>query len=970
MIPFLKEVANDLIARFGSELKDIAIIFNNKRPEMYMKKYLAELIGKPIWSPSFFTVQQFFNNAFVEREADKLTQILTLYQCYNAIQQRIDGKTMSIERFYPMAEIILNDFAQLDYDLVEPNEVYTELYDIALIEKQFPHFSEEQLSFMAQFWSTFNSEKHSYIQDRFIELWKTLPLLYTDFHQALKERGLATNSQFYRSFAKGDETSPSYIYQFKQLVFVGFNALNKAEALLFKKWQKEKRALFYFDVDRYYLDDVQQEAGAFLRRNLNSHGLLHALGAPFNQLADRNQNIKIVQTTSYTAQAKLLDSFLVDKKSTDAISQGLTAVLLADERLLIPTLQSIPVSIETNITMGFPISQSPIYGIVDLWLRIQERYLQQKSDLIYYKDVEIFLSHPLIHTPDPIKEQVQQLIYTNHYINVPLVELQAVSRTSFFDKRTDGRYLIKNLQEIIREIFQIRKEKELLTYPDAAIFTEVFKILNQLYDALSTLPSLSVEFTISLIRKSLQGITAAIEGDPLSGVQVMGLLETRNLDFKEIYILGVNEGILPKTSSSATFIPDSIRRAHGLPVLENQEALSAYLFYRLMQRAEQITLVYNGHVDENSSGEISRFVKQLQFESHFNFIELKQQQIIKTNEAPPAMEIKKVNEIGKILQSYLNRDNSLRPGISATAFTTFLQSPLLFFLKYVAKIKEPQLLTEDFEANRIGSIIHEIMQWFYEELKRVSPHITAQRIKDQLSRLDHLCLKATAKDFYGNPAYFDINSPSSTEKIVLEIVKEYAQIFIHHDLKNTPFTIIELENKQDYVIDFPITVDGKESSVKLYGIIDRVDEKDGKIRIVDYKTGSDALDYTDIDSLFDPSSGKFNKALLQTLFYTYIYEKKTGKIGVEPNLYVARRLRQEGSLFYTKSRGSKFLLSEASLSSFKEAFELRLRQVLEDLFNQQIPFKHDPRINLPYNDHYQEFFRSGVDQDIEIESEY
>jgi len=970
MIPFLKEVSKDIVTRFGSDLRNVAIIFNNKRPEVYLKKHLAELIGKPIWSPSFFTIQQFFKNAFLEQEADKLTQLITLFQCYNTIQEQQGGKLVNIDRFYHLAEIILNDFAQLDYDLVDPEEVYTELYDIARIEERFPNFSEEQLALISRFWSTFSKEKQSYIQDRFIELWRILPLLYTRFHHALKDKGLATTPWMYRSLANGLETNTAYSDQYQQLIFIGFNALNKAEASLFKKWQKENLALFYFDVDRYYIDDTQQEAGTFLRRNLAVHGLINALGAPSNLISARKQPIQIVETASYTAQAKLLDSLLSTKANTGDVDQGLTAILLADERLLIPVLQSIPANMDTNITMGFPITQSPIYGIIDLWLRVQEQYSIQKREAVHFKDIELFLSHPLIQIADIIKERVHHLIYTHHYIHVPLAQLQPLIQSSFFDQQIQGKALIQRLQVIIKEIFNQRKKQELLTHPDAAIFTEVFLILNRLQDELDILAELTTPFVISLIRKSLQGITATIEGDPLSGIQIMGLLETRNLDFKEIYILGVNEGILPKTSSSATFIPDSIRRAHGLPILENQEALSAYLFYRLMQRAEQITLIYNGHVDENSSGEISRFVKQLQFESPFQFIYSKQQQQVKTTSEPLELVISKTNQVQQVLDSYLNSANPLRPGISATGFTTYLQSPLLFFLKYIAKIKEPQLLTDDFEANRIGSIIHEIMQQFYEELKQESAHITAIRIKDHLHTLPDLCLKATAQDFYGNPHYFDRNNPSSMEKIVLEIVKEYAQIFINHDLTITPFTIIELENKKDYVIDFPITVNGKESTVKLYGIIDRVDEKDGKIRIVDYKTGGDALDYTDIDGLFDPTSGKMNKALLQTLFYTYIYENKTGKKEVEPNLYVARKLRQEGSLFYTKSRGNRFPLSANTLSNFKEAFALRLRQSVEDLFNSNIPFKHDPNVDLPYNDHYQEFFRSGWDQDIEIESEY
>lgn len=970
MTPFLKEVSADLIARFGSDLKNIAIIFNNKRPEVYMKKHLADLIGKPIWSPSFFTIQQFVKNAFEEQEADKLTQIITLFECYNSMQAQREGKQVNIDQFYPMAEVILNDFAQLDYDLVDPDDVYAELYDIAIIEKRFPNFSEEQLAFINQFWSTFSKEKQSFIQDRFIALWQLLPSLYIHFHRTLKQKGLATTSHLYKAFAKSLETNPSYIEQYHQLIFVGFNALNRAEAMLFKKWQQQNRALFYFDADEHYLSDTLQEAGTFLRRNLYTYGLTNALGVPSNYLNTQKQAIKIVETTSYTAQAKLLDSLLSDKADSDEINKGLTAVLLADERLLIPALQSIPAAIETNITMGFPISQSPIYGVVDLWLRVQEQYLLQKRDLVHYKDIEIFLSHPLIQTSDDIKERVRSLIYINHYIHVPLASLQDLAPLPFFDRQSQGKDLIKSLQIIVQTIFNERKEQQLLTYPDAAIFTEVFRILNQLHDALSMLADLRIEFVISLIKKSLQGITAAIEGDPLSGLQIMGLLETRNLDFEEIVLLGVNDGVLPKTSSSTTFIPDSIRRAHGLPVLENQEALSAYLFYRLMQRAEKITLVYNGRVDENSSGEISRFVKQIQFETDIPFIHFKQQQAVKTHDTPFNVEVSKKNNVQQMLATYLQQQNPKRPGISATAFTTYLQSPLLFFLKYIAKIREPQLLTEDFEANRIGSIIHEIMQWFYEELKQESPYITAQRIKDHLKRLPSLCLQATAKDFYGNTAHFETNALSSMEKIVLEIVKEYALIFINHDINVAPFTIIELENKKEYVVDFPVHIDGLESTVKLYGIIDRIDEKDGKTRIVDYKTGADALDYTDIDSLFDPTSGKFNKALLQTLFYTYIYEKKTGKKEVEPNLYVARKLRQEGSLFYTKMRGNKSPLTGQGLASFKEAFAQRMQHTLEELFNSSIPFKHDPNVDLPYNDHYQEFFQSGTDQDIETENEY
>jgi len=960
MLPFLKEVAIDLVNRYGENLKDIAIIFNNKRPEVYIKQYFAELLQKPIWSPSFFTIQDFFKQGSVAIEADKISQIVLLHDCYTKLLLDKQQSPLSIDRFFPIAETILSDFAQIDYDLVDPQAIYQEIHDIAEIEKRFQFLTEEQILYLESFWKSFNQYGQEQIREKFIQLWKIMPLLYTDFNQTLEKQGKSTTAGMYRKAATSQQEEERITGAYQQLVFVGFNALNRAEGTLFRRWQEEGKALFYFDADEYYLQDKLQEAGHFIRRNIDHWQLKNALGPFPNRLGTKVNNINIFEAAGFTAQAKVLDAILPDK-----VVQAPIAILLADEQLLIPTLQSIPTALEANITMGFPINQSPLFGIIDIWLRIQSNYHASNENSIPYKDMESYLTHPFVYTPPADKKEIQQKIKDNNYILIPYDALNPFKELRVFFRKEDlALSLIKALEEILKTIFNQRRESGQLTLIEASLLTSALQELNHLYDGIQSHISLQkadLPFIIGLIRKHLYQINAAIEGDPLQGIQIMGLLESRNLDFNEIYILGANDGILPKRSFGNTFIPDAVRRAYDLPVLENQEALSAYLFYRLLHRSERISVVYNNQVNDTSTGEITRFMKQLAFESRFNFTTLKQQQEMKTSKWPLPLSIAKTGAVAETLEHYLD-GGPLK--ISATALTNYIQSPLLFFLKNIARIKEPDLLIEDFQVNKIGSILHEVMQWFYEELKVEQAHITSERIRSKLKDLPSLCLKALSNTFYNDRNYLQAEKTNSIEKIILQIVEDYAHIILRIDQEASPFTIIELENTKDYIVDFPVTVNGIERKVKLQGIIDRIDVKGGKIRIVDYKTGGDVLEFMrSKEEIFNATDPKFNKALIQTLFYTFIYEQKNNKQDVEPHLYAVRRLNEEGSFFYS----DKQLLEGDKLKEVKALFVAKLRETLEELFDKNIPFTHNPDVILPYNEQYEEFFRSSFANRMVIE---
>ncbi|WP_207424532.1 PD-(D/E)XK nuclease family protein [Desertivirga brevis] len=939
MKSFLQEVAADLLTRFNGDLQDIAIVFNNKRPGLFLKKHLGELYGKSLWSPAFFTVGEFFAKSSNLIVADQFTQFFVLHREYNRILREEGKEEISPDKFYSMAEIILGDFSQIDYDLVNAQELFCELEDIAVIQQQFPHFNPEQYQFLERFWSSFSKEKQQSFQQKFIDLWRRMPSLYNAFHEELKNAGYSTIPALYRSLAENE--SSEFVNQFRQVVFIGFNALNRAEAKLFKHWQEIEKAVFYFDADSYYLDDQLQEAGLFIRRNLAVTGLVNALGESPSFIKREGKRVQVIQVHGHAAQAKAISQFEnIKEYLAEANDPEKTAIIIADESLLLPVLQTIPAdTAKVNVTMGFPLAQSTVFGLIDLWLSIQEQVHRERKDSIYYKDVLAFLSHPLTGVQEREKEILQKRMLENQWVEVPLTELHFSSllAPNFFTVKHAGLQTIDALYVLLTAVLEQRQKQGQLQQLEANLLMAVSKELNLLYDGLSTYQeNLPLSFALSLIRKALQGLSVPLEGEPLRGIQVMGLLESRCLDFENVIILGVNEGTLPKLSTSPSFIPDTIRRVHGLPVLENQDAIAAYLFYRLLQRPGNISLVYNSLIDESNSGESSRFLRQLEFESGFTFEYYLQNQPVQI-ESVKDLVIEKKGKVWTALQKFLqSKGNWDDEKISATALTTYLNCSLQFFLKYVAKIKEPEEITENLEANQVGSVLHQVMEWYYEELSRDNRLITAEDIKKKRQEVPKLCKQALSMVLFGNKT--KLRAPNSMQQIILRIVEEYVDAILSHDETVAPFSIIELENKKDYKLRFPISIREKEHQVLLYGIIDRVDQRDGIIRIVDYKTGSDEVKYNDLDALFERDGNKQNKAMIQTLFYTYIYEQVKQVERVEPNLYIIRRMGNDGTLFFSGGRGSKAVLQAEHLEDIKSGFYSRLKGLLEELFDAEIPF--------------------------------
>lgn len=953
MDPFLKDVADDLFANFGDSLQDCAIVFNNKRPATYLQKHLSERFQKPFWSPSFFTVHEFFAEGTTLKIADPYTQFFTLYDCYiDILKSEHIEKLPSIAKFHGIAKLILADFNQIDNDLVNADKLFAELEDIATINEQFDFLSVEQKEFLSQFWKSYNEGKYKKQQALFIKMWQRMPSLYHRFHLQLKADGFITMARLYRNCAEGtNEVDFTAKYGPQKLAFVGFNALSKSEAKAFKRWQDEGKAIFYFDTDSYYLDDEMQEAGLFLRRNLEM-GLINQLPNETSHILGLKRTVNVYKVQGQSAQAKIVSELLAAEKELILHEQPVesTAIILADESLLIPLMQTIPATIDNkkidvNITMGFSLTNSSLYGLVDLWLTIQAQLSSKPS--IQHQTVEAFLSHPLTGISETMRPKIIDALIKEQLIEIPFERLtrQGGLFTAFFTPLSSSVDAVKMLIELLEAVLRRELAAKKLKKIDADLFGKTIQELTRLQDTLSHHiekygKAIELGFVLSLIQKSLSAVAVPLTGDPLTGIQIMGLLESRNLNFDRVIILGLNEGIVPQASAGASFIPDSLRRAYGLPVLENQDAISAYMFYRLIQRAKNIDFVYNSLTDESNSGEPSRFIKQLAYESGFSFNE-KELQLTVNTEVKKEEIIVKSEKVQAVLNLYLTGKKSL----SASALTTYITNPIDFFYKYIALIEQPKEVEETVEAYKVGLILHYVMEYFYAELLVEHAEITEERINAKRKDIPDLILEGFADTCYVPKDKWKESKAArraevlkiktnlrlnGMQKVVFAIVNEYVSIILDHDMKYAPFNIVSLE-QEDYIF-FEFDANRK---IKLKGIIDRVDFKNGIYRIVDYKTGSDKLKYSSIEDCFDTDCGNINKALVQTLFYTYVYEQISKNERVEPNLYIVKTMNKEGITFL----GKNGVLRDGFLAAEKSEFLKALTLKLKELFDYTIPFK-------------------------------
>jgi ATP-dependent helicase/nuclease subunit B len=940
MQSFLETVATQLIDRFRGRLHQVAVVFPNRRQGVYFLHYLQQNVSVPAVLPEMLTIEELVQRSTALPVADPLVQGFALYDAFvqtSISEGDLPEEIATFEVFYPLGETLLKDFRELDNYLSDVEQVYRVLYNIETIDKLFDYLTDEQRAFLKSFWA--GASNKSAVQEKFLKLWQRLPRIYRAFHEGLNKQGLTTLGAAYRQLAANAPTRKGFDTAWTHIAFVGMNALNKAEETFIKSWQETGKASFWLDADNWYAQpskpgEPEQEAGLFIRRNLHTVGLKNALPL-LDTIANREMNITAMAAPGQLAQAKLVGQWLESlPKQADAMRVG---ILLADETLLLPVLQSLPDNVKGyNVTMGYPMKQSPVFSFVQLFFTIHHQLSRTHYKTLYHEQVSAWLNHPFCDWPLEEREKLQQKMLQEIMLQVPVKHLQKVSDMGNWlfvplSSIGDAFARLGRLLELTYALQSVQQDSLLTGLVSAA-----WQSVNQLapmYAGLQPRPDL--DFVGKMLQRQIGGITVPFQGEPLQGLQIMGLLESRGLDFDHILMLGAGEGSLPRIKPPESYLPENVRRAFGLPVSDHQDAIFAYVFYRLLHRCQSLTVVYNAQVTDNSTGEISRFLQQVNFETRMKLQWTAPGFEVKPQSAAP-IRVPKTPEALSKLNHYLNPASG--SSLSPSAVNSWLHCRLQFYFRYVAKLKVPDQLEEGIDPAGFGSIVHKLMELLYEALwqKQGNGNITADSIEYMRTILPDWIDTAFRQGWRDDGKDQPVNYTGEL-LVIKEVVKQYAEAFLEVDASFVPFTLHEVEVK--FSEPFGIEVNGRPERVLLGGYIDRVDEKDGVYRMVDYKTGSDKLDFSTVAELFEREGGKQNKAALQTLMYSWMFTSKyPDRKKFAPALIPIRALKGEaGEIHFDEKKGRRLLTADV-LPDVLDEYKALLKPLVEEIFDGSTPF--------------------------------
>lgn len=944
MKPFLYQVATLFYQQYGAEIHRLAFVFPNRRAGLFFQKYLSEISEKPLFSPSILTINDLFMQLSGKHPADKIQMLFRLYELY---KQR-SGSSESFDEFIYWGEMLLNDFDDIDKYMVDARMLFRNVSDLKSLDDDFSYLSPEQVQAIRSFWSSFYPKGDSPNQQHFLELWEILYDLYAGLRTSLVKDGCGYDGMIFREVVEQLEKEPMSDFPFDQVVFVGLNALSVSEERLLLALQKKGVADFYWDYVGPWVTDPDNKASFFLERNLRLFPSRMELPATEPVQAE----IRVMGVPSAIGQAKqvypILQALADEQQLTDE-SALRTAIVLPDEHLLVPVLNAIPEAIQhINVTMGYPLAGTPVAALMEYILTLQKniRYID-RVPVFYFRDVLPILNHQYVMAAAP--EEVSQLVKDMTAGNRIYVyaadlnrhELLLILFTPVQNTEELSDYLIHVLEALnacLRNNRPNPDDEEMIsnsTQTTADIEQEFifhyFATVNRMKEVMREAKiEMRLDTYFRLLKRMTDLITIPFEGEPLSGLQVMGVLETRALDFDRLIILSMNEGIFPLKKAANSFIPYNLRRGFGLPTYEHQDSVWAYHFYRLIRRAKQVTLLYDTRTTGLQTGEVSRFVHQLRYHYQYPLIDELVVYDVASSAVPP-ISVQKTAEVEKLLSDFLSGGPR---ALSASAINTYLDCPLKFYFSVLEQIQEEDEITETVERDVFGSILHKVMEDLYVPFK--GKLVTADLLK--LLRKDQPLLTGTiarafAELFFKSP----VVRPLEGENFLTgEMIRKYAEKILEQDARFTPFHYIESEKK----VRATITLSDKRV-VQLKGFIDRVDSLDRVLRIVDYKTGSGKLEFESVEGLFDKEAKDRPKAVIQVFLYAWMYQQLPEYTGmpIQPAIYYLRTLFQRSFdpvVEQKKGRGKADKVN--SFQEFAADFEDKLCQCLDEIFNLDIPF--------------------------------
>ena len=869
--------------------------------------------------------------------------LFTLYDIY--IRQ--SGSTETFDEFLYWGEMLLNDFDDIDKYMANARMLFSNVTDLREIENDFDFLSDEQIAAIRSFWSSFYPRGDTPNQQQFLAVWQVLYDLYEEFRATLGAEGKGYEGMIFREVVESMERGESPDLPYEQIVFVGLNALSVSEERFLAQLQKRKIADFYWDYVSDKVTDPDNKASYFVSRNRKSFP--SSMKLPPEEKV--KTEIEVIGIPSGIGQAKHVYTLLSDwcKEAEMSSEEALrTAVILPDEHLLIPVLNAIPEQIRRiNVTMGYPLAGTPVASLIEYILALQKnvRYID-RNPLFYFRDVLPVLNHRYIlsTSPEIISSLVKEITENNKiYIShtelgkTPLLEILFTPVTgveAFSD------YLIKVLEELNKVMSALSDEEE----EDAPqrtndleqefifhYFTTVNRMKEVMKDARI---EMKIDTFFRLLKRVTDTITIPFHGEPLSGLQIMGVLETRALDFDRLIILSMNEGIFPQRKAANSFIPYNLRRGFGLPTYEHQDSVWAYHFYRLIERASHVSLLYDTRSNGLQTGEVSRFVHQLHYHYEVPMRDKLVVYNVSSSKTPP-LAVPKREDIMRRLDAYRKGGSK---AISASAINTYLDCPLKFYFSVVEGIREEEEVSETIESDVFGSILHKVMEELYKPFqgKMVTVDLL-KAIRKDMALLTGAIARAFASEFFKTEV---VRSLTGQNYLIGEMIRKYVEKILERDGKLTPFVYIESERKINGLISL-----SDHSEIRLKGFIDRVDEVRDAIRIIDYKSGSGTTTFSSIESLFNKEEKDRAKAVMQVFMYCWMYAHFTENKGktIQPGIYYVRSLFSDPfdpSVYHRIERGKSEKVED--FSGYAQAFEEGLRGCLDEIFNPEIPFTQTP----------------------------
>ena len=940
---FLEYVAEDIIGKYGTDLSRIAVVFPNKRAALFLNEHLARIAGQPVWSPAYITISDLFRQHTDLKPADPIKLICDIHKSFT----KCTGIDETLDHFYGWGQLLLADFDDIDKNMADADSIFCNLKDIHELD-DISYLDDEQKEMLKRFFANFSDDIESELKKRFLSLWSHFGDIYHDYNRRLTEQGIGYEGAIYRKVASEETLHLKY----DKYLFVGFNLIQKVERVLFSRLMKEGKAKFYWDFDEYYMPTARAQQSASVPNNTASFAA-YLTDFP-NELDNtdrdiyanmrRPKRIRFISSPTENAQARFASNWFLENDRYKAGRK--TAVVMCDESILLPIMHSLPPEADkVNITSGFPLAMTPVASLVMLLFDLYTLGLRKKGTAFNPHYFKKLMAHPYARHLQEVHLKEMNDVHLKG-VHLKGVHLSQVHQEK--EMHQEGiAALLQHIATLVKQVgIATKQEGDALT--QESVF-RMFTILNRLA-ALAESGDLLVDNTTlrRLVSQLVGAASIPFHGEPVIGVQIMGVLETRNIDFDNVLLLSCNEGNMPKGVNDSSFIPYSIRKAHGLTTIDNKVAIYSYYFHRLLQRAGDITIAYNNSTDNGHTGEMSRFMLQLLVESgqkidHYS--------LTAKNQPSPLMP--KAIEKDETALSKLEEMSRLSP----SAINTYIRCKLAFYYQYIAHIKEPDSDPETIDNRMFGNIFHRAAYLIYKDITDHSPVIEKAHIQAYLSNRK-LLASVVDRAFEEE----ECKTNNGLQIINREVIIEYITKLLKIDQQLCPFSILAMEEEAKVYTQLSFTIPSggalkggalvssapdKHYDLTIGGIIDRLDavtdKQTGKrrIRVVDYKTGnkpSSAI--KSIEEVFDPKNiaSKHSNYFLQAILYSLIVSRSkewnAANDAVSPALLF---IKQAATNDYDPTLCiDKHPISDVTV--YEEEFLTKLKETVADMYSPNAAF--------------------------------